>query len=38
LPFLDNDKRGRGKRWITGAGVFALAYFIGMTAYAYLAK
>jgi len=38
LPFFDNDKRGRGKRWIVGLGVFALAYFVGMTAYAYLAK
>jgi quinol-cytochrome oxidoreductase complex cytochrome b subunit len=38
LPFFDNDKRGRGQRWIAGLGVFALAYFVGMTAYAYLAK
>jgi quinol-cytochrome oxidoreductase complex cytochrome b subunit len=38
LPFFDNDKRGRRKRWIAGLGVFALAYFVGMTAYAYLAK
>ncbi len=38
LPFFDNGKNGRGKRWITGVGVFALAYFVGMTVYAYLAK
>jgi len=36
LPFFDNSKDGRGKRWITGVGVFALAYFVGMTLYAYL--
>ncbi|HTZ75490.1 MAG TPA: cytochrome bc complex cytochrome b subunit [Candidatus Aquilonibacter sp.] len=38
LPFFDNDKSGRGKRWIAGLGIFALAYFVGMTAYAYLAR
>ena len=38
LPFFDDAKQGRGKRWIAGAGVFALAYFVGMTAYAYIAK
>jgi quinol-cytochrome oxidoreductase complex cytochrome b subunit len=38
LPFFDNDKPGRSKRWFAGVGVFALAYFVGMTVYAYLAK
>jgi quinol-cytochrome oxidoreductase complex cytochrome b subunit len=38
LPFFDHGKNGRGSRWIAGAGVFALAYFIGMTAVAYMAK
>jgi quinol-cytochrome oxidoreductase complex cytochrome b subunit len=38
LPFFDQDKQGRGRRWVAGVGVFALAYFAGMTMYAYLAK
>lgn len=38
LPFFDQEKQGRGRRWAAGAGVFALAYFVGMTVYAYLAK
>lgn len=38
LPFFDQAKQGRGRRWVAGAGVFALAYFAGMTMYAYLAK
>jgi len=38
LPFFDQSKQGRGSRWVAGAGVFALMYFIGMTLYAYLAK
>lgn len=37
LPFFDRGE-GRGRRWITGAGVFALAYIVAMTAYGYLAK
>jgi cytochrome b6 len=38
LPFFDRETQGRGSRWIAGAGVFVLAYFIVMTAVAYLAK
>ncbi len=38
LPFFDNDRRGRSTRWFTGVGIFALAYFVGMTVYAYLGK
>lgn len=38
LPFLDHEKRGRRSRWIAGAGVFALAYFVGMTLVGYAAK
>ncbi len=38
LPFFDRADRGRGSRWITGAGVFALSYIVGMTIYGYLSK
>jgi quinol-cytochrome oxidoreductase complex cytochrome b subunit len=38
LPFFDRDGRGRMQRWITGVGVFALAYIVAMTAYGYMAK
>ncbi len=38
LPFFDPEGRGRAQRWVLGAGVFALTYIIGMTAYAYVAK
>jgi len=38
LPFFDQAGRGRGRRLITGAGVFALTYIIAMTAYGYVAK
>lgn len=38
LPFFDRGSSGRVQRFITGAGVFALAYFAGMTVYGYLAK
>src|SRR5208283_4069291 len=38
LPFFDPLARGRGQRFIMGAGVFALSYMIAMTAYGYLAK
>ena len=38
LPFFDRDGRGRAQRWITGVGVFALAYIAAMTAYGYMAK
>lgn len=38
LPFFDHLGRGRGRRFIMGAGVFALTYIIAMTIYGYLAK
>jgi cytochrome b6 len=38
LPFLDPGRPGRTRRFITGAGVFALAYVVVMTMYAYAAK
>jgi cytochrome b6 len=38
LPFLDQDGRGRAQRWVTGAGIFALAYIAAMTVYGYVAK
>jgi cytochrome b6 len=38
LPFCDQPGLGRGRKWIMGAGVFALAYMIAMTAYGYMAK
>jgi quinol-cytochrome oxidoreductase complex cytochrome b subunit len=38
LPFLESDHPTRTKRWITGMGVFALAYMAGMSVYGYLAK
>jgi len=38
LPFFENDRPTRTRTWITGLGIFALAYVIGMTAYGYLAK
>jgi cytochrome b6 len=38
LPFLESDSKGRGPRWILGAGIFALAYIASMTVYGYLAK
>ncbi len=38
LPFFDRDGRGRAQRWITGAGVFAVAYILVMTVYGYMAK
>jgi cytochrome b6 len=38
LPLFDHGEQGRGRRWIAGIGIFALAYIVGMTAYAYLAK
>ncbi len=37
LPFFDKGGR-RSSQLITGAGVFALAYMLAMTAYGYLAK
>lgn len=38
LPFFDNLGRGRGRRMILGAGIFALAYMTAMTVYGYVAK
>lgn len=38
LPFFDRGAPGRPQRLITGAGVFALAYIVVMTAYGYVAK
>ena len=38
LPFFERDRFTRTRAWITGLGIFALAYVIGMTAYGYLAK
>jgi cytochrome b6 len=38
LPFFDQGKNGRSARLITGVGIFALAYFLGMTVYGYFAK
>jgi cytochrome b6 len=38
LPFIDRGRSGRGQRWVTGAGLFALGYIVGMTLYGYLAK
>jgi cytochrome b6 len=38
LPFFDQLARGRGRRLVMGAGVFALSYIIAMTIYGYMAK
>ncbi len=38
LPFFARDGHDRARHWITGAGVFALAYILVMTAYGYAAK
>jgi quinol-cytochrome oxidoreductase complex cytochrome b subunit len=38
LPFFDRGTPGRAQRLITGAGVFALAYIVVLTAYGYMAK
>jgi cytochrome b6 len=38
LPFFEGDHPTRVKRWITGIGVFVLAYMAGMSIYGYLAK
>jgi cytochrome b6 len=38
LPFFDRGNSGRVQRFITGAGIFALTYFVGMTLFGYLAK
>lgn len=38
LPFFDQLGRGRGRKLIMGAGVFAFCYIIAMTFYGYMAK
>ena len=38
LPFFDPVAKGRGRKFVMGAGVFALAYIIAMTVYGYLPK
>jgi cytochrome b6 len=38
LPFFDHLGRGRGRRLILGAGIFALVYILAMTVYGYVAK
>ena len=38
LPFFDQPGRGRGRRLVLGAGVFAVAYILVMTIYGYVAK
>lgn len=38
LPFFDQVGRGRGRKFIFGAGVFALSYIIAMTIYGYMSK
>src|SRR6266851_9956101 len=38
LPFFDQLGRGRGRRLLLGAGLFALSYIIAMTIYGYTAK
>ncbi|MBZ5527328.1 MAG: cytochrome bc complex cytochrome b subunit [Acidobacteriia bacterium] len=38
LPFFDGAARGRGRRMILGAGIFALAFILVMTVYGYVAK
>jgi len=38
LPFFDRGGNGRTSRWVAGAGVFALAYIVALTAYGYMVK
>ncbi|MBI3405327.1 MAG: cytochrome bc complex cytochrome b subunit [Acidobacteria bacterium] len=38
LPFFDRDGSQRMRRLFLGAGIFALSYMAGMTAYGYMAK
>jgi len=38
LPFFDPVAKGRGRRFVMGAGVFALAYILAMTVYGYVAQ
>lgn len=36
LPFFDRTSDHRRRRWITGAGIFVLAYIAAMTVYGYV--
>jgi cytochrome b6 len=38
LPFFESGKPARTKAWITGLGIFALVYMIGMSIYGYVAN
>jgi quinol-cytochrome oxidoreductase complex cytochrome b subunit len=38
LPFFENDRTARSRRWITGLSVFALVFVITMSVYGYVAK
>jgi cytochrome b6 len=38
LPFFDQVGRGRGRRFIMGAAIFAVSYMFAMTVYGYVAK
>ena len=38
LPFFDQPGGRRGRRFVLGAGIFALSYIIAMTIYGYMAK
>jgi cytochrome b6 len=38
LPFFDGSGRGRGRRFVLGAGIFALTYMVSMSIYGFIAK
>jgi len=38
LPFLGRNHPSRAQQWITGIGIFALAYMAGMTVYGHFAQ
>jgi cytochrome b6 len=38
LPFFENDRAVRSRRWITALSVFALAFVITLSVYGYVAK
>jgi quinol-cytochrome oxidoreductase complex cytochrome b subunit len=38
LPFFDSGRPGRRQRWITGIGVFVIAYVTAMTVFGYVAQ
>jgi len=38
LPFFDQAGTRRGRKFVLGAGMFALSYIIAMTIYGYMAK